>query len=375
MKEQSVSRKTDAAILLALMVILLIAGAVYVFLFQLPKAVEEDFGEPDENLSWLKRTTLAIELLRNRKELLASTNSEDKAKVFTISAGDRASTVAHNLEDQDLISDEQAFINYLVYKGYDTSIQQGEFDMETGLAPVEIAAYLIEQQKVITVWRGYRLEEVAEAVASKTTISAAEFLAMAQNPADYGIISFLPIDNGLEGFLYPQNYAIKRENLTAFELITAMLLKMESVVTPEMMRGFEKQGISVLEAFTMASMIERETTDDSEMAKMASVFYNRRDVEMMFQSDPTVQYALRNNTGTRDWWPNITQADYTSVVSPYNTYLNTGFPPGPICMPSEAALWAVAKPEETEYYYFRSCPDDTFHQFSATHTEHENACP
>jgi UPF0755 protein len=366
-------------LVVAFIVCTIILGiAIYMAAGLLPQAAESDFGAPRENLSGFKRIQLSVLLILNRDDLLTPQWFGGEPAAFQISAGEGASNVAYNLAYQGLIPDAESFINYLVYKGFDTAIQQGDFRIEPGLKPIEIADVLLRQEIAITILPGYRLEEVAEAVAANTAISQEEFLLFAREPYTYGISSTLPIENGVEGFLFPTTYPVTEENsTTAYLVINAMLREMEAVVTPDMIARFAANGLTVREAFIMASMIERENHINipDEMAQMASVYYNRLSAGMLLQSDPTVQYGLRNNTGSGNWWPAITQNDYTNVNSAYNTYLNPGFPPGPICMPSLDALMAVADPAQTDYLYFRSCPGEDFHRFTATHQEHLDACP
>ena len=111
------------------------------------------------------------------------------------------------------------------------------------------------------------------------------------------------------------------------------------------------------------------------MPRIASVFLNRRAIGMKLDSDPTVQYALGFNNDT--WWTNPLSLADLQVDSPYNTYLNPGLPPGPICNPGLAALKAVAFPEQTPYFYFRAaCDHSGRHLFAETFEQHKsNACP
>jgi UPF0755 protein len=107
------------------------------------------------------------------------------------------------------------------------------------------------------------------------------------------------------------------------------------------------------------------------------VFYNRLRENMRLESDPTAQYALGYILSQNSWWKNPLNLNDLKVNSPYNTYIATGLPPGPICVPSLAALNAVAFPAQTPYYYFRArCDGSGRHNFSATYDEHiQNACP
>ena len=106
---------------------------------------------------------------------------------------------------------------------------------------------------------------------------------------------------------------------------------------------------------------------------IAAVYLNRLAQGMTLDADPTVQYAKSAQT-PGEWWPKLTAADYTSVISPYNTYLNPGLPPGPIANPSLSSIEAVIYAPETDYLYFRACDASGRHVFSLTFEEHSAAC-
>jgi len=112
-----------------------------------------------------------------------------------------------------------------------------------------------------------------------------------------------------------------------------------------------------------------------ERPSIASVYLNRLAIGQKLDADPTTQYAI-GNTRDGSWWPRITQADY-QLNAPYNTYVYTGLPPGPIANPSLSSLRAVVYPATTPYYYFRAaCDGSGRHVFSVTYEEHlSKACP
>lgn len=366
-------------LMLAAIVLIAVFGlAFYIASTLLPSAALTDFGEPQPGLPTFKHMQLSATMLLNRDRLLTPMQLATTADItFTVNPGENAATVAQNLWKRGLIFDAELFTTYLVYKGYDTGIQQGDFTFSPGMNAIDMAEVLLRQEIGIIVLPGYRLEEVAILVHANTQITGAEFMQYAGDPLKFGIVSSLPIENGLEGYILPMTYPIENPEITAFELITMMVQATETVITPELIAQFQANGLTVQQAVTMASMIERENHINipNEMEQMASVFYNRLTNGVLFQSDPTVQYGLRNLTGSGDWWPSITQDDYVTADSPYNTYLYQGFPPTPICMVSADSLMAVATPAQTDYFYFRSCPGEDFHRFSVTHDEHLNACP
>ncbi len=113
----------------------------------------------------------------------------------------------------------------------------------------------------------------------------------------------------------------------------------------------------------LASIVEREAYLEEERPVIASVFLNRLREGLPLESCATIEYALPRHK------ERLTYADLR-IDSPYNTYINTGLPPGPICSPGKASLEAVANPKKTKYLYFVSKGDGS-HHFSETAAEHE----
>ncbi len=147
-------------------------------------------------------------------------------------------------------------------------------------------------------------------------------------------------------------------------------------LTPDLVNGFDKQGLTVYQAVTLASIVQREAVHDEESSLIASVYLNRLKIGMKLDADPTVQYALGFNSLQNTWWTNPLSADDLQFNSPYNTYIYTDLPPTPISNPGLTALNAVAYPAETSYYYFRAkCDGSGFHIFAETFEEHlANGC-
>jgi UPF0755 protein len=141
--------------------------------------------------------------------------------------------------------------------------------------------------------------------------------------------------------------------------------------------GFTRQGLSVYQAVTVASIVEREAVQADEAPLIASVYLNRLKIGMKLDADPTVQYALGYNPVQQTWWTNPLAADDLQYVSTYNTYLNDGLPPTPIDNPGLNSLQAVASPADTAYYYFSArCDGSGYHNFAGTFEEHlQNLCP
>jgi UPF0755 protein len=168
----------------------------------------------------------------------------------------------------------------------------------------------------------------------------------------------------LEGYLYPETYEFA-DSLSPGVILARIIDTGESVWTPDWYSGIASSGLSRYETLILASIVEREAAVDAERAMIAGVFLSRLRRGMMLESCATVQYALgdvREQLLYRD----------LEVESPYNTYLHTGLPPGPICSPGYTSLLAAVFPDTTEgYLYFVSKDDGTgSHLFSLTYAGH-----
>jgi UPF0755 protein len=132
----------------------------------------------------------------------------------------------------------------------------------------------------------------------------------------------------------------------------------------ERKRKAQALGLSPTEVYTLASIIEEETTNHKEKDTVASVYLNRLKKGMPLQADPTLKFAVKNFALKR------IAGEILSVESPYNTYRNRGLPPGPICTPSKITIEAVLNPAQTPYVYFVANRKLNGHLFSETFEEH-----
>jgi UPF0755 protein len=158
-------------------------------------------------------------------------------------------------------------------------------------------------------------------------------------------------------------------NITPEELFHRLYFEQNKFWTAELLEQAAKIKLSRLEVITLASIVELETDYNSEKAKIASVYLNRLRKGMPLQADPTIKFAMGDKTIKRVLFSHL------KTQSPYNTYINKGLPPGPICTPTLSSIKAVLKNEKNPYYYFCANPDFSgTHLFAVTDAEHsENA--
>ncbi len=371
--------KTNPIIPILLILFLIIIGAVIMWL-GVPMLAAESFGSPAENLTPFQKWNYSLQILVNENNLLSPVSFIQAETTFTIPSGASVTSVAQDLENRGLISSWQAFRYYIIYKGFDTQIIAGNFTLSPSMTALEISEAIqatYSEEVDFYIYPGWRAEEVAAALPSSgIEVTPEELLTVVQNPGMLILPSNLQGIPTLEGFLFPGTYVINR-HVTAQELALMFIYRFNEQVTPDIQTQLQNNGLTFYQGIVLASIIQRETFNDSERAMMASVFYNRLAAGMKLETDPTVQYALGYSEQWGGWWKTPLLLGDLEVQSPFNTYIIPGLPDRPISNPNLPSILAAAQPENSPYYYFRAkCDNSGSHVFSQTFEEHlANACP
>ncbi len=345
--------------------------------FTLPAQAARIYGQPTPRLTPWQRLHYSALLLWYDGLLTRPLDVNGAKQSFKIEPGESVNSIANHLELVGLIRDAESFRAYLIYSGLDTSIQAGEYELSAAMSAIEIAHELQDATPAevrFIILPGWRMEEIAASLpTSGLAITPEAFLVAARTPPRS--FDFLSEADTAEGFLFPDSYIFPR-TITAEELVSELVRNFALRLTPELRNGFAQQGLTIYEAVTLASIVQREAVQEEEAALITSVYLNRLRIGMKLDADPTVQYAIGFNPFQNTWWTNPLSAEDLQFNSPYNTYLYTGLPPTPISNPGLTALRAVAFPAETPYYYFRAkCDGSGLHEFAETFEEHlANAC-
>lgn len=339
------------------------------------------FGPPSPHLNSVDQIYLSAILLLNGMELTKPTNNSGSDTAFAVAIGEPVNAISQRLYVKGWIPDSDTFQNYLVYRGLDTTIQAGQYTLNQAMSAIDIAQELQDSTPTHVTFRilpGWRMEEIATSLTtSGLGFTPEEFLSAAITPKNsYPLYSHIPQQASLEGFFFPDTYQFSRE-ITVDEFIQTILENFQIKIEPRILQGLNYQGLNLFEGVVLASIVEKEAVNPEEMPLIASVFHNRLAAGMKLDSDPTVQYAIGYNYAGNTWWKNPLSLEDLKNNSPYNTYIYSGLPPGPISNPGLEAINAVAFPAQSTYYYFRAaCDDQGGHVFSETFDEHVgNACP
>lgn len=245
------------------------------------------------------------------------------------------------------------------------SVQPGPVTINPGMSYAEIAAALGEKNRGVTkvvIPEGYEVRQIIDAFVEKGVDREEMTAAVNSRDYDFDFIKEIPErENPLEGYLFPDTYHIT-ENDSARDIVKMMLDEFDTRYDNAFRAQAKGLGRSMDEIVTLASIIERETDNSDERAKVAGVFYNRLKKNMKLQSCATVQYILKERKA------NLSVED-TRIKSPYNTYVNAGLPKGPIASPGKDCLLAALYPETTTALYFVMGKDGK-HVFSDTYEQH-----
>ena len=360
-------------LLVLLAVLSLVALAVFI-----PLAARQSFGEPAASLNSWQRFSYGCDLVWNAGDLTQPNDPAGVEQLFVIQSGESVVSISSRLEQAGLIRSAGTFRNYLLWSGLDTIIQTGTYRLSPAQSGFDIAQMLKSTtltEVTFSVLPGWRMEEIAAALpTSGLDISPEAFLAAAASPS--ASQDLIPAGASAEGFLYPDTYILPRST-TADQLVSLLIQGFAAHLPADYPAAYAAHGLTVYQAVTLASIIQREAVVADEMPLIASVFYNRLAIGMMLQTDPTVQYALGYNATQGTWWTNPLSASDMQFDSPFNTYLQPGLPPGPISNPGLTALSAMAAPAQSNYYFFQArCDGSGLHNFAVTFEQHkQNYCP
>ncbi len=286
-----------------------------------------------------------------------------------VEEGATTESIGDALEEKGVIGSTFIFKIKSKMAGNDGKYQPGVYSLSPSQSMTEIMDIIVSGKSDVarfTIPEGYTTEQTMDVIVKKGLVTEEEFMDEVENgDFDYRFLSDSPSGpTRLEGYLYPDTYEVYK-NATAHDIIDRMLSQFNALVTDEDYDRASELGMDMREIVTIASLIERETKVADERAKVASVVYNRLDIGMKLQIDASIQYILDEPK------EHLLYSDL-AIESPYNTYLNAGLPPGPICSPRIECIEAALHPEDTKYIYYVMKPElDGSHNFSETAAEFE----
>jgi UPF0755 protein len=291
---------------------------------------------------------------------------DGEERIIYVSRGTSFASVVDSLERHGLIRSRRTFELAGRLLGLTGSVQYGRYRFRSGMSNItllrDLAAGLSNFPIPVRLGEGARIQRIAGRAARELGIDSTRIVTLCHDSA---FIKSLGLDvPSLEGYLLPDTYHFFWETDES-AVVTRLVRAFKEFYVDSLRARQEQTGMTLHQVVTLASIVEGETSLDSERATIAGVYLNRLRLRMPLQADPTIQYVLPDG-------PRRLLYSDLRITSPYNTYRHSGLPPGPINNPGRKSILAVLYPERHDLLYFVA--DGTGgHRFSKSYSEHLRA--
>ncbi len=289
--------------------------------------------------------------------LQAPDSTNNQLERFVIAKGEPVALIGDKLKKKNLIKNSYVFKIYYQLNQDNFKIQAGSFELSPAMDVATILEILSDgtDDIWITFPEGMRREEIAQSLEKYSLIN-------------YNQEEFLAQTVALEGQLFPDTYLVPKE-VTTQALINLMQNTFEKKIA-SLQTQIEQSNYSFNELLTMASILEREARGSEQLQQVSNILWKRLEIGMPLQVDATLQYAKGYDETIGSWWATPLAED-KQLNSRFNTYLNPGLPPRPICNPGLEAITASLNPRSTEYLFYIHDKQGNVH-FARTLEEHNN---
>jgi UPF0755 protein len=269
-----------------------------------------------------------------------------------------------SLQSRGVIKNRDWFSLYARIRGLPSNLKSGvyTFEKDAGWSTVVSALKTGRGMEVrFTVLEGMMGFEVAERARSWLGVPRDAFNRAMRDTALQRELGLRESPAGVEGYMYPTTYVVPMR-MPAKELVKLMVHEFLARWRPEWDARLAELKMTRHEIVTLASIIEAEVRYRPDRPYVSAVYHNRLKRGMALQADPTVVYA--HGRRLRRVWEGQLR-----IRSPYNTYINTGLPPGPINQPSDSSIYYALYPAPIGYLFFVAQPDGK-HIFSESYADH-----
>jgi UPF0755 protein len=297
------------------------------------------------------------------RQQLSPLAKESTSISVVIPSGSTTKQIAAQLADKKVIKNALAFEWYVRLNNLRANLQAGTYALDPSQSVRQITAIISNgkiKKDTYTILPAKRLDQIkASMVKAGFSQQSVDEAFVVSNYASHPALANKPSGASLEGYLYPDTYEITA-NSTPTDIVKQSLDEMAKVLTPDLQDKLKKQGLTIHQAVTLASIVEQEAPGATDRRMAAQVFLNRLKQGIALGSDVTYRYAAA-----------IVGVDPTPFIdSPYNTRKYAGLPPGPISNVSKVSLEAVANPIQSDYLFFVAGDDGVVH-YSKTQAEHD----
>ena len=302
-------------------------------------------------------------------QILEPINKRDfKTEEFYIEKGLGVKEISQKLKERGFIRSPFWFEVYVWFNKSGSALKAGKYALSRNInIPQMVEMFtggkVIFNEVQLTFPEGFTLTQIKKRLLDGGVLLAETLdeKKVGDFQIQYKFFIDTPAEASLEGFLFPDTYRFKKD-LKTEEIVKKFLDNFDKKITPELRAEISRQRKSIFEIIILASIIQQESLNEEEMPQIAGVFVKRLQNNMPLESDATINFI----TGKQDRQPLY---EDLKINSPYNTYLNRGLPPGPICNPGLAAIKAAIYPQIGDYFYFLH-PLDGLTIFSKTLEEH-----
>ena len=297
--------------------------------------------------------------------LLAPQFHPEKTQYVYIDRDDTADSVYHKVQQAGHPGHLAGFHWMARYRHYDQCLHTGRYAIHPGESVYQVFSRLYrgyQEPMNLTIGSVRTLDRLARSVGEQLMIDSAEIAAPLSDTAFVHRLGYTPAT--LPALFIPNTYQVYW-NMSVEEFFRRMQREHDAFWNEKRLAQADALHMTPEEVATLASIVEEETNNNAEKPMVAGLYINRLHANMPLQADPTIKFALQN-AGIR----RITNADL-DIDSPYNTYLHTGLPPGPIRIPSTVGLDAVLN--YTKHNYLYMCAKEDFsgtHNFAANYRDH-----
>lgn len=318
------------------------------------------------------------------KASISPVNKNEEEVKITIDMGSSVSDIANTLKESNIIRNETAFKLYVKLNKV-SDFQAGTYYLKQSMNLKEITEMLKTgimhdpNQVSLTYLEGKNIRWLSKIIEENTNNSKEDVINLLKNEeyVDKLIDKYwflteeIKNENiyySLEGYLFPDTYAIENKDAKLEDIFEKMIDRMEEILD-EYKDEIENSDYSVHEILTIASIIEMESMSDEGRKDVSSVIYNRLNLGMAIQSDVTTYYAVQVDMGDRDL--------YQRELDEYNPYNTRGpnmegkLPIGPISSVSKNSIEAALKPSNTDYLFFVADKNGKLY-FTKTVSEHNS---
>ena len=319
----------------------------------------------NKNSRILTRSILLMALVALFYLFSSDTSFSENKKFFYIKTNSNLNVVIDNLVAEGIVKNPTIFQWAAKIAGYEKKIRPGKYLIEKGSSIYSIVKKLRRgnQSAINLVINKIRTkEDFAKKIGDNFECDSANFMAILTNQ---DLLKKYELDsNTVMTAVIPNTYQFLW-NTSASGILKKLHDQQEIFWNDERRKKAKALNLTPTGAYTLASIVEEETNQEADKGKIASVYLNRLKIGMNLAADPTIKFALKDFSLKRIYFKHL------HYPSPYNTYLNAGLPPGPICTPSSKTIDALLNSPSTSYLFFVAKPDlKGFSNFATTYKEH-----